>query len=280
MYANADAGWANRPRTVKKVVVAVIDTGISTKLLNNKSYGTPYCEDGHKDFTGTGLEDNHGHGTHISSIIDQYAKNIIFEQGKQDRDLIDYVKVNYCQIILKYFDTAASNGDNLKNTVKAFKWAVDQKVDIINYSGGGLDFSEEEKDVIEEALNNDIKVVVAAGNEKTILEKDPCLEIKAKNKRLETKARNKCLKGRGEDIKYGMYYPAMYDKRIYIVGNLVDSKTRVIASSSNRGKGVNTWEVGVDVMSRIPDGYGLMTGTSQATAIKTGKLVREMLLRH
>jgi hypothetical protein len=69
----------------------------------------------------------------------------------------------------------------------------------------------------------------------------------------------------------------MYDSRIIIVGNLVDEKSRTIASSSNYGKSVNAWEKGTDILSRLPGGYGLMTGTSQATAIRTGKLIRQML---
>ena len=242
---NADVGFAKLPRPVKNIVVAVIDTGISTELLS----GNSYCKDGHKDFTGMGLKDNHGHGTHISGIIDQYAKNHIFTKGKVPKD-IDKLKENYCQIIIKYYDPKAKGNDNPKNTIKSFKWAIDQKVDIINYSGGGTEFSKEEKEVVEEALNKGIKVVAAAGNERSNIDKHK-------------------------------YYPAMYDKRIYVVGNLVDSHSRNIAVTSNYGKSVNTWEVGTNVLSRLPvNKYGYMTGTSQATAIKSGKLVREMLFRH
>lgn len=242
--ANADVGWARLPRPVKKIVVAVIDTGISTELLK----GNSYCEDGHKDFTGTGLQDTHGHGTHISGIIDQYAKNYIFTKGKAPKD-IDKLHENYCQIIIKYYDPKAVKSDNLKNTIESFRWAIDHKVDVINYSGGGLEFSKEEKAVVEEALDKGIKVVAAAGNEKS-------------------------------DIDKYKYYPAMYDKRIYIVGNIV-GESRVIAASSNRGKSINTWEIGTNVLSRLPNNsYGYMTGTSQSTAIKSGKLVREMLIQH
>ena len=71
----------------------------------------------------------------------------------------------------------------------------------------------------------------------------------------------------------------MYDKRIYIVGNLVKKDSRSIANTSNYGEPVNTWEVGTNVLSRLPGkSFGFMTGTSQATAVKTGKIVREMLL--
>lgn len=257
--ANADAGWA---RVTKKIKVAVIDTGISPELLK----GNSYCPEGHKDFTGTGLDDAHGHGTHISGIVDQYAKNFIFKAGKNFKDL-DKLEIAYCQIIIKYYDPKQAYGDNLKQTIKSFRWAIDQNVDIINYSGGGTEYSKEEMKVVEEALNKGIKVVAAAGNERSNIDKHK-------------------------------YYPAMYDKRIFIVGNLVSNnielvpkksivngKTtnllelkRDIASSSNHGESINTWEIGTNVLSRLPRmSYGFMTGTSQATAIKTGKLVREML---
>lgn len=237
--ANADAGWA---RITKKIKVAVIDTGIDEKLLK----GNSYCDDGHKDFTGEGIKDNHGHGTHISGIVDQYAKNHIFKPGKSPSE-IDKLQENYCQIIIKYYDPKAYRQDNLKNTIKSFKWAIEQGVQIINYSGGGTEFSKEEKAVVLEALNKGIIIVAAAGNERS-------------------------------DIDKHKYYPAMYDKRIHIVGNLVKLQPREVASSSNTGQSITDWEIGTNVLSRLPNmSYGFMTGTSQATAIKTGKLVREML---
>lgn len=225
----------------KRVMIAVIDTGLAPELMDKNWV----CPTGHKDFTGGGLKDNHGHGTHISGIVDQYAKNYIFAGNKNFRD-IDNVDTEYCQIIIKYYDPKIPNLNNLKNTIASFRWAIDQKVDIINYSGGGTSADDDEKALILEALSKGIKVVAAAGNERS-------------------------------DIDKNKYYPAMYDSRIIVVGNLVNS-SRTIATSSNFGKSVNTWELGTSIMSRLPgDSFGYMTGTSQATAIKSGKLVREML---
>lgn len=242
-FASADAS-GTRVISNKQIKVAIIDSGISPELLK----GNSYCKEGHKDFTGQGLRDNHGHGTHISGIVDQYVKNYIFASGK-DLNKIDELYENYCQIIIKYLDPKQRDGDNLKQTIESFRWAVNQKVDIINYSGGGTEFSKEEKEIVEEALNKGIIIVAAAGNERS-------------------------------DIDNNKYYPAMYDKRIHVVGNLVKVEPRQIASSSNRGESVTDWEIGTNVLSRLPDkNYGYMTGTSQATAVKTGKLVREMLLR-
>lgn len=250
----------------KLIRIAVIDTGIDLDLLKNSR---SYCKDGHKDFTGFGLNDNHGHGTHISGIIDQYAKNFIFTPNVVESD-INKVVVDYCQIIIKYFDPSLVGSNNLENTIKSFRWAIDQNVDIINYSGGGVDPSEEEKKLVIEALNKGIKVVVAAGNEASNLSADPCLHIEAdKDKKL-------CRKE--HPAKYGEYYPAMYDSRIYVVGNLVTSYSNEVSEKSNYGDPVTYWEVGAKVLSRLPGNkYGTMSGTSQATAIKSGKLIREML---
>lgn len=223
-----------------KVVVAVIDTGIDKELLNSPLL----CKTGHKDFTGTGLDDRHGHGTHIAGLVEQYAKD--FPVTPKNAQQLNDKKADFCIIVIKYYDPR-DNSDNLKKTIKAIEWAIDQKVDIINYSGGGTDPSEPEREVVLKALNKGIKFVAAAGNERS-------------------------------DIDKAKYYPAMYDKRIYVVGNLVDSKVRSIASSSNYGKSVNTWEVGSNLLSRLPNKtFGYMTGTSQACAVKSGKLVREML---
>jgi hypothetical protein len=52
----------------KPIVVAVIDTG---KAVDPK---LKYCKYGHKDITGTGLEDNNGHGTNVASLIAREAK--------------------------------------------------------------------------------------------------------------------------------------------------------------------------------------------------------------
>lgn len=225
-----------------KVVVAVIDTGIDPTLMSK-----PWiCKEGHKDFTGSGLVDNHGHGTHIAGIVEQHAKKVILDFKKNNLKSLDDATADFCIIAIKYFDPKVKS-DNLDLTIKSLRWAIDQKVDIINYSGGGTEYSEKEFKLIEEALKKGIKVVAAAGNERSNLET-------------------------------AKYYPAMYDQRIFIVGNLQSNYDKTRAPTSNYGKPVNTWEVGTNVISRLPGGtIGFMTGTSQATAVKSGKIVREML---
>jgi subtilisin family serine protease len=203
----------------KEIKVAVIDTGID-------NYVGKICNNGNIDFSDQGAHDSNGHGTHIAGLIIKNAGNSKF-----------------CLYNLKYYDPHMVNGASSKAMISALRKAIDLKVDIINISGGGLDPISEEKELIIQALNNGIKVVVAAGNEKTNLDKD-------------------CN-----------YFPACYDSRLYVVGNL--NKLKVKNESSNYGSIVKNWEIGTDVVSSLPNGKtGQLTGTSQATAIFTGKMIK------
>lgn len=225
------------PQTVK---IAVIDSGIAS-YLQDASF---MCPEGHKDLTGTGLHDNHGHGTHISGIIDQYAKDIVFSRDKKYRQALEAKKIDYCQIIIKYYDSKSDN-DTVTATIEAIKHAIEQNVDIINYSSGGTYPSPKEQEIVELALSKGIKFIAAAGNDGVNLDKCLC------------------------------YYPAMY-RGVMSVGNL--NSDLEIVSSSNYGKVVDTWEIGKNVLSYGTDkNYVFMTGTSQAAAIKSGKIVRELV---
>lgn len=186
------------------IKVAVIDTG--------KSYakGIELC--GSIDLTGRSLDhtDRHGHGTNVAYLIDKYAGG-----------------VKYCQLPINYY----GSGDNSAKSNIAFNLAISYGVDIINYSGGGLERDNVECGLIKTALDRGIIIVAAAGNE-------------------------------GRDLAEQAYYPAMCDDRVVVVGcsNLEDS---------NYGK--------VDFTYKCKSvGKPAMSGTSQATAIITGKLVNKL----
>lgn len=231
-------------RYTKDIVVAVIDTGIDNALLTSGAM----CPRGHKDFTGYGLQDIVGHGTHISGLIHQYATSMIIEKNLQYQKIpvLRSKRIGYCQVILKFYHNNDDLfNDNSLNAVKAIRYAIKLKVDVINLSLGGTTFSKEEKDAIEDALKAGIKIVAAAGNENSNIDKKP-------------------------------YFPAVLDTRIIVVGNLLRKGIR--NSSSNYGKSVKYWEYGSDRISWGMN-YSLakMSGTSQATAVKTGKIIHEML---
>jgi subtilisin family serine protease len=235
----------------KTLTVAVIDTGIDKQ-------NTHLCKFGHKSFSDSDpfpLNDNHGHGTHVAGLIEQNAGG-----GA------------YCLVSIKFHDPHGTGKQNLDNFVKAIRYAINIKVDFINISGGGDSADLREHSLIVKALNNGIKVVVAAGNEASNLE-------------------TKCN-----------YFPACYDQRLVVVGNLennsdISYRSRVVyrfnevsewhnfgasnthrSPSSNYGYPVNRWEIGTNVTSNLPNGKsGEMTGTSQATGVATGKLIKERL---
>jgi subtilisin family serine protease len=198
------------------VRIVVIDTGYDIEHNQLK-----LCNKG-IDLTHTSMMDTVGHGNNIAHII---ANALIND--------------NYCILPIKVFDGEETSP--LSVILSALTIAYRFKPDIINMSYGGFGFNTMEWLYIEALLDNNVKIVAAAGNDNVDLDKD-------------------CN-----------YYPACYDNRIITVGNLKDSKT--ITKSSNYGNYVKKWNIGYKIYA----GGIVLTGTSQAAAIETGKQVKEML---
>lgn len=202
----------------RQIRVAVLDTGFNlTKIDQIK-----LCEKGHKDFTGTDINDTYGHGTHVSGLIHRHAKD-----------------ADYCQLIFKFW-TQNKKIDHLQTTVLAMEHAIRDKVDIINYSGGGDTYDFKEAAVVKAVLDSGIILVVAAGNHSKNLD------------------------------RHCHFFPACYDKRIIVVGNLRSDGSR--NPSSNYGKVVDVWINGTDQESLGE----VKTGTSMSCAIASGRLVKIM----
>ncbi len=234
----------------KKIVVAIIDTGVDyfhPDLKNNIWQNPGEIPNNGKDDDGNGFSDDtlgwnfvandpyptddHGHGTHVAGIIGAVRGNGVGISG---------VCPNVSLMILKYYSPNASGKENLENTIKSFRYAVQNGAHIINYSGGGAEFSKEEREAILEAKQKGIIVVAAAGNERQNADKHA-------------------------------YYPASYDlDNIISVAALTPAKKLV--DSSNYGiKKIDIAAPGQNIFSTLPKGqYGYMTGTSQATAFVTG----------
>lgn len=207
---------ANSTPSIAKV--AIVDTGLD---LMDKRFTSLLC--GAKDFTGEGIVDKIGHGTHVAGLIKQYAENS-----------------SYCLIILKYYSLRGENG--LAFTT-ALQEAINMGASIINISGGGDNPAMLEYQIIKN--NPNVIFVSAAGNDNKNLDKE-------------------------------VYYPASYNLfNILVVGSL--NRNGFKASSSNYGSIVKKWEIGEDVVSAAPGGFqGVMSGTSVATAIATGKLIKRL----
>lgn len=242
----------------RKIVVAIIDTGcdINHEALQNNIWTNPgesgldasgkdkafngidddkngFIDDIHGwNFVGNNnkLTDLHGHGTHIAGAIGADGGN-----GKGRVGIAPKVSM----MILKYYEPKTPT-DNLRNTILAIKYATKMKAHIINYSGGGLEYSDEERKAIDEARKEGILFVAAAGNEK------------ANSDRLK-------------------YYPADYGLSNIISVTAIDPNTEVLKSSNYGVETVDIAAPGQQIISTLPgNSYGTMTGTSQATAFVTG----------
>jgi len=168
----------------KQIKIAVVDTGLSQQ---GYKMNINVCPTGHYDYTipdkmndnwsATNTPtDNHGHGTHVAGLIHQgFVGKVVSENPETAFKEISKVpdSSDYCLVILKYFDPTAPKTDNLKATVKAFKRAAELNVDFINYSGGGVEYSEDEHEALRKVMQKGIEVVAAVGNEYSNLKKHP-----------------------------------------------------------------------------------------------------------
>lgn len=266
MISAADAWKRHRALGSRDIKVCVIDTGIDTKhpALKNNLWINPgescpgkngeriLCE---KSFNGidddgngfaddvygwnfvannNDLSDNHGHGTHISGIIGA-------EGGKGTRMMGIAPRVSI--ITAKYYDPKSPSSNNLINTIRAIRYCTQVGATIINYSGGGLEPSEKEKEAIRDARDasgRPILFIAASGNERS-------------------------------NSDYKKYYPADYDLPNIISVTAIDRDKNVLESSNYGEQSVDIAAPGKDIRSTLPGStYGTMTGTSQATAVVTG----------
>ena len=243
------------------VVVAVIDTGVdvnhpdlagniwhmvpkpdATKMKgaeyltamakwekneNHNTYGWDFVKNGPNP------PDEHGHGTHVSGIIGALAN---------PRAGISGVAHKVSIMPIRYYSESNPGALNLANTVKAIEWAVEHGANIINYSGGGPEFSEAEYLALRKAELKGILVVAAAGNERQNTDK----------------------------IEH-YYYPAAYRLSNIISVAATDRGNNLIASSNWGKTRVDVAAPGDAIYSTLPGKrYGQMSGTSQATAFVTG----------
>ncbi len=140
------------------ILVAVVDTGIDTThpdlddLDDNPSTNDPKVV-GWIDYVNSNSSpyDDHGHGTHVSGTI----------SGTGAKGVNTGVAPGTKLIGAKVFDSSGSG--YMSDCILAFEWAVNNKVQIISYSGGGgHDWA------FTETINNVVAAgvvpVIAAGN--------------------------------------------------------------------------------------------------------------------
>lgn len=258
--AYAQAQWGLEATNWKKsesgrpVLVAVIDTGIDIHHPGLKdriwvnpgeagkdSKGKSKSDNGIDDDGNGYVDDVHGWNfvERNNDVQDKHGHGthiagIIAAHGK-----VQGVSSNVRIMALRYFDSQ-NNVDLVSTTIKAMEYAIQNGARIINYSAGGFLPNRLEERVVKLALKHKVLIVAAAGNEST-------------------------------DTDLNGFFPASYQwPHILSVASIDSSKH--LAKKSNYGpQSVKIAAPGEFILSLLPNGkYGLMSGTSQATAFVTG----------
>lgn len=151
-------GPVSRRYTGAGILVAVLDTGISTRnplLAQHVTNGwnfinnTSNADDSPSgiDSNGDGLADSDvGHGTMVAGLINRYAQGATL-------------------LPVKVLDS--DGGGSLWATVEGIRYAMARGAKVINMSFGSPDNSKVLQDVIKEAWRSGIIVITAAGNHNT-----------------------------------------------------------------------------------------------------------------
>ncbi len=226
---NAFATW-DLSKGQSEVVVAVLDTGFNFShpdLQGQSVEGYDFVNE--KDLP----EDDHGHGSHIAGIIAGKNNNSLGGSG-----LAPNVKIMPLKIL------KSNKGGNFRNAARAIRWATEKGADVINLSISGNSDNNDLRTAIQEALQKNIVVVAAMGNDE------------------------------GEQAKY----PAFYSNLGVISVGAINAKKQK-ANFSNYGSWMSVVAPGESIVSTTFQGnkegpcisassnscYTSVDGTSQAT---------------
>ncbi|MGM0877543.1 MAG: S8 family peptidase [Bacillota bacterium] len=218
------------------IVIAVIDTGVDTdhpdlkdQIIGGRNFTTDHKGD--PDV----FEDNNGHGTHVSGTI----------AASLNKEGVVGVAPKAKILSLKVLSEEGS-GD-YEWIINAINYAVDwrgpqnERVRVISMSLGGPEDVPELHKAIQNAVNNGVSVVVAAGNE-----------------------------GDDREDTFEYSYPGSYNEVIQ-VGAVSNDLT--LAPFTNTNTEVDLVAPGVEVVSTYLDNkYASLSGTSMATPHVAGAL--------
>ncbi|WP_017379720.1 S8 family peptidase [Paenisporosarcina sp. TG-14] len=214
----------------KGITVAVLDTGCDTDhpdLKNRIIGGYNFTSDDEGD--PLKFEDYNGHGTHVAGTIAASSNNSGVVGVAPESNLL----------ILKVLGKSGSGKYDW--IIKAIRYAIDHKADIISMSLGGSSDVKELHDVIIEAVNQNILVVCAAGND-----------------------------GDGQDSTDELSYPGCYNEVISVGSVNLERKSSEFTNSNNQ---VDLVAPGEKVTSTYLNGsYATLSGTSMATPHISGAL--------
>ncbi|MNO43550.1 Subtilisin E precursor [compost metagenome] len=201
-----------------KIKIAVLDTGVSNQKDLNVKSGVSFIEGN------TSYQDDNGHGTHVAGTIAALDNKTGVIGVAPSADLY----------AVKVLDNRGMG--SYSQVIQGVEWAIQNKMNVISMSFGGLSPSQALHDVIKKANDNGILVVAAAGN-----------------------------RGAGEETEL---YPALYSEVISVGAT---SASNQIAHFSSTGKELDIVAPGVEILSTLNDGeYGILSGTSMAVPHVTG----------
>ncbi|MFD6443026.1 S8 family peptidase [Peribacillus sp. NPDC060186] len=230
---NAPTAW-DKSEKGKDIVVAVIDTGCQTdhvdlkdRIIGGRNFTTDYNSDPNN------FSDNAGHGTHVAGTIAATENN----QG-----VIGVAPLAKLLIV----KVLAGNGSgSYEWIINGIKYAVNwrgpngEKVRVISMSLGGKQDVPELHEAVKNAVNNEILVVCAAGNN-----------------------------GDGTPEIDELSFPGSYQEVVEV--GAVDLNKK-IARFSESNKNVDLVAPGVEVWSTYKGGgYAKLNGTSMATPHVSG----------
>ncbi|MGP4041246.1 S8 family peptidase [Gracilibacillus sp. D59] len=220
----------------KDIVVAVIDTGVDTdhpdlkdRIIGGRNFTTDYNGDFNK------FEDNNGHGTHVSGTI---------AASLDDNGVVGVAPKSKILSIKALTGEGSGEYEWIINAINyATEWRGPEKerVRVICMSLGGPNDVPEMHEAIRNAVNQDISVVVAAGNE-----------------------------GDGQEDTFEQAYPGAYNEVISV--GAVNKKLK-IAPFSNTNNEVDLVAPGVEIMSTyLNNKFATLSGTSMAAPHVAGAL--------
>ncbi len=227
----------------KKVVVAVIDTGVDFKIpdLQNNSWTNlaevngivqvdddknGYIDDIHGfNFVSNTADatDDNGHGSHCSGTI-----------GAHGNDGVGVAGINWDVSIMALKFISSDGTGTLENAVKAIDYARKNGAQVMSNSWGGSSDSAILKQAVSDANDAGILFVAAAGNN-------------------------------GSDNDKTAFYPSSYEYDNVISVAAINNRAR-LSSFSNFGlTKVDIAAPGENILSTTPQGLQTMSGTSMAT---------------
>lgn len=240
------------PTVASATVVAVIDTGADvnhTELQGSVWYNVDEIPNNGIDDDGDGYVDNingWNFADNNADVSDQHGHGTHIAGVIKKFSLPSHPQF----LILKYYDVRQTEAEQRTAFLNALKYAVAKKVDVINISAGGGRFSEDELALLREAKSKGIVVVAAAGNKK-------------------------------RHQKNINFYPSAYNESNVLAVAATNSSGQLLETSNQNLSKTCHYMNGYKVLGPVPGNkFAKKTGSSQAAAAFTGKLLRQSQLQH